>query len=48
MQPDLSHLYEATPLWLAIFFAGTTLATVYLLYVAVRQVSIRGASHYLR
>lgn len=39
MQPDLSHLYEATPGWLDGSFAGITVLTVWILYRAIRQVS---------
>ncbi|MVM39266.1 hypothetical protein GO730_19730 [Spirosoma sp. HMF3257] len=47
MQPNLSHLYEATPLWLDIFFAATAFLTVTMLYLVVRQVSISGATRVL-
>jgi hypothetical protein len=36
MQPDLRYLYAPTPVWLDLFFAATTLATLALLILAVR------------
>ena len=39
MEPNLSHLYEATPLWLAVSFIGITALTVGTLYMSVRQTS---------
>lgn len=36
MQPDLRYLYTPTPIWLDLFFAATTLATLALLILAVR------------
>ncbi|QDK82761.1 hypothetical protein EXU85_30800 [Spirosoma sp. KCTC 42546] len=47
MKPNLSHLYEATPVWLALFFTLTTCLTVGLLFTAIRQTSVRGASQFL-
>ncbi|WP_080054128.1 hypothetical protein [Spirosoma aerolatum] len=44
MQPNLSHLYETTPLWLDAFFGATTLLTGYFLYSMVRQVSKRASN----
>ncbi|MBN8825980.1 MULTISPECIES: hypothetical protein [unclassified Spirosoma] len=44
MQPNLSHLYDTTPLWLDAFFGATTLLTGYYLYSGVRQVSKRAAN----
>ncbi|WP_460947387.1 hypothetical protein [Spirosoma daeguense] len=41
MYPNLSHLYETTPLWLDSFFVVTTVLTLYLLYVAVLPISVR-------
>ncbi len=39
MQPNLSQLYEATPVWLDAFFIVTTALMLLLLYVAIRRVS---------
>lgn len=44
MQPNLSHLYDGTPIWLDAFFSATTLLTVYFLYNVVRPVSTRVAN----
>lgn len=47
MKPNLSHLYETTPLWLVSFFVGITLTTVWLLYTAVQSVSKQQANRLL-
>ena len=47
MQPNLSHLYEATPIWLDAFFTGTTVVTLLMLYIAIRRVSGIGAQWFL-
>lgn len=39
MQPNLSHLHEATPVWLDAFFIVTTAVTLLPLYAAIRRVS---------
>ncbi|WP_461126031.1 hypothetical protein [Spirosoma aerophilum] len=38
MQPNLSYLFAPTPVWLDLFFAVTTLATLTLFTLAVRRV----------
>lgn len=43
MQPNLSHLYKATPVWLDALFIVTTISTLLMLYVAIRRVSGRQA-----
>lgn len=47
MYPNLAHLYEATPVWLDVIMAATSLITVALLYVAIRQISIISATRFL-
>lgn len=47
MKPNLSHLYEATPIWLVLFFAATTLFALVMLYLAIRQASTRSATRFL-
>lgn len=43
MHPNLSHLDEATPVWLDVSIAAITILTVGTLFIAVRQVSISSA-----
>lgn len=43
MKPNLSHLYEATPVWLDGLMVVLTVLTIGMLYIAVRQVSVVGA-----
>ncbi|GAB3945283.1 hypothetical protein GCM10028805_14110 [Spirosoma harenae] len=47
MQPNLSHLFDTTSGWLDAFFVITTLITIGLLYMAIRQVSAVGANRWL-
>ncbi len=47
MKPNLSNLFSPTPLWLDLFFGATTLATLAMLYLAVRRVSGVGATRVL-
>ena len=47
MKPNLSHLYEATPIWLVLFFVLTTFLAVGLLYNTIRQTSLSGATRFL-
>ncbi|AUD03314.1 hypothetical protein [Spirosoma pollinicola] len=47
MKPNLSILFTPTPLWLDLFFAATTLITLVMLYMAVRRVSVAGATRVL-
>lgn len=47
MQPALSHLYEATPIWLDVFFSAITLLTLSVLYTASRRVSGSSATRLL-
>lgn len=39
MQPNLSHLYEATPIWLDSVFVATTFLALGMLYLAIRRIS---------
>jgi hypothetical protein len=47
MQPNLSHLFETTPLWLDAFFVLTTLLTLCLFVATIRQVSPTGSIRFL-
>ncbi|QMW01070.1 hypothetical protein [Spirosoma foliorum] len=47
MKPNLSHLYEATPIWLVLFFTATTLFALVMLYLSIRQASTRSATRFL-
>lgn len=47
MHPDLTHLYEATPVWLDGFMTITTVLTVGTLYMAIRRISRISSKRFL-